>query len=57
MVLVPMPVQARHIPEVVVVEHTPDEELDRAQARAKRIQQLVGGIDILAEREVGNLVE
>jgi len=52
-----MPVQARHIPEVVVVEHNPDEELGRVQARAKRIQQLVGGIDILAEREVGNPVE
>jgi hypothetical protein len=56
-VLVPMPVQARHIPEVVVVEHTPDVELGRGQARAKHIQQLVEGTDILAEREVGNPVE
>jgi hypothetical protein len=56
-VLVPMPVQARHIPEVVGVEHTPDVELDMAQARAKHIQQLVEDIDILAEREVGNPVE
>jgi hypothetical protein len=53
-VLVPMPVQARHIPEVVAVEHTPDVELDREQTRAKHTQQLV---DILAEREVGNPVE
>jgi hypothetical protein len=52
-----MPVQARHIPEVVGVEHTPDVELDMAQARAKHIQQLVEDIDILAEREVGNPVE
>jgi hypothetical protein len=56
-VLVPMPVLARHIPEVVGVEHIPDVELDMAQARAKHIQQLVGGIDILAEREAGNPVE
>jgi len=55
--LVPMPVQARHIPEVVVVEHTPDEELGKVQARAKHIQQLVEGIDTLAERVVCNLVE
>jgi hypothetical protein len=56
-VLVPMPVLARHIPEVVGVEHIPDEELGRGQARAKHIQQLVEGTDILAEREVGNPVE
>jgi hypothetical protein len=56
-VLVPMPVLARHIPEVVGVEHIPDVELDMVQARAKHIQQLVGGTDIPVEREVGNPVE
>jgi hypothetical protein len=56
-VLVPMPVQARHIPEVVAVEHTPDVELDREQTRAKHTQQLVGGTDTLAERKVDNPVE
>jgi len=51
-----MPGLARHTPEVVVVERTPDVELDMAQARAKHIQQLVEGTDNLAERVVDNPV-
>lgn len=58
MVLVPMPVLARYIPEVVEVEHIPGEELDKAQARVMHIQQLVvEGTDNSVEQVVGNLVE
>ena len=57
-VLVPMPVLVRNIPEVVEVEHTPDEELDKVQARVMHIQQLVvEGTGIPVELEVGSLAE
>ena len=55
-VLVPMPVLARYILEVVEVEHIPGEELDRGQARVMHIQQLVvEGTGIPVELEVGSL--
>ena len=53
---VPTPVLALYIPEVVEVEHTPDEELDKVQARVMHIQQLVvEGTGIPVEREVDSL--
>jgi len=57
-VLVPMPVLARYIPEFVAVEHIPGEELGREQARVMHIQQLVvEGTGIPVELEVGSLAE
>jgi len=57
-VLVPMPVLARYILEVVEVEHIPGEELGRVQARVMHIQQLVvEDTGIPVEREVDSLAE